>query len=288
MSQFGKNASADTQTPLVSVIIPTLNRAWAVGKAIDSVLFQDYPNFELILVDDGSRDQTQSLLSAYQSRIIYIHQPNQGVSAARNRGIAAASGDLIAFLDSDDYWLPGKLSEQVAFFKAHPEALICQTEEIWIRNGRRVNPRRRHKKPAGNIFIPSLELCLVSPSAVMAKKALFAEIGGFDEDLPACEDYDLWLRVSCRYPVHLIQTPLIVKKGGHADQLSRQPGLDKYRIFAIEKIVARRSLTDEQYRAAVKVLKQKCQIYAAGCRKRGKNAEADYYLGLARQYTEEG
>ncbi|MFP4226925.1 MAG: glycosyltransferase family 2 protein, partial [Desulfobacterales bacterium] len=115
MSQFGKNASADTQTPLVSVIIPTLNRAWAVGKAIDSVLFQDYPNFELILVDDGSRDQTRSLLSAYQSRIIYIHQPNQGVSAARNRGIAAASGDLIAFLDSDDYWLPGKLSEQVRF-----------------------------------------------------------------------------------------------------------------------------------------------------------------------------
>ncbi|MFP4225504.1 MAG: glycosyltransferase family 2 protein, partial [Desulfobacterales bacterium] len=168
------------------------------------------------------------------------------------------------------------------------DALICQTEEIWIRNGRRVNPRRRHKKPAGNIFIPSLELCLVSPSAVMAKKALFAEIGGFDEDLPACEDYDLWLRVSCRYPVHLIQTPLIVKKGGHADQLSRQPGLDKYRIFAIEKILAGRSLTNEQYRAAVKVLKQKCQIYAAGCKKRGKNAEADYYLGLARQHTEEG
>ncbi|MDZ7833165.1 MAG: glycosyltransferase [Desulfobacterales bacterium] len=284
MSHSPENALTAESTPQVSVIIPTFNRAWAVGKAIDSVLFQDYPNFELIVVDDGSIDQTRSLLSAYQSWIVYIHQPNQGVSAARNRGIAAASGDLIAFLDSDDYWLPGKLSEQVAFFNAHPDALICQTEEVWIRNGRRVNPRRRHQKPAGDIFIPSLELCLVSPSAVMAKKALFVEIGGFDENLPACEDYDLWLRVSSQYPVHLIEKPLIVKQGGHADQLSRQPGLDKYRIFAIEKILAGRLLTDEKYSAAVRALKEKCEIYAAGCRKRGKNGEADYYWGLSRQY----
>ena len=288
MSRFGKNVLTDTQAPLVSVIIPTFNRAWTVGSAIDSVIVQNYPNFELIVVDDGSSDHTPALLSAYKDAILPIHQPNRGVSAARNRGIAAASGDLIAFLDSDDYWLPGKLSEQVAFFKAHPAAWICQTEEIWIRNGRRVNPRRRHKKPAGDIFIPSLELCLVSPSAVMAKKALFVEIGGFDENLPACEDYDLWLRVSSRYSVHLIEKPLIVKQGGHPDQLSRQPGLDKYRIFAIEKMLAGRSLTDEQYRAAVKALEEKCAIYAAGCRKRGKNGEADEYWRLARKYTGEG
>jgi len=288
MSRLEKNALADIQAQLVSVIIPTFNRAWAVGKAIDSVLSQDYPNVELIVVDDGSGDQTWPLLSAYKETLLPIHQSNQGVSAARNRGIAAAAGDLIAFLDSDDYWLPGKVSEQVAFFKSHPNALICQTEEIWIRNGRRVNPRRRHQKAAGDIFIPSLALCLVSPSAVMVKKALFTEIGGFDEDLPACEDYDLWLRVSCRYPVHLIEKPLIVKQGGHADQLSRQPGLDKYRIAAIEKILTDRSVRDEKYRAAVKVLKQKCEIYAAGCEKRGKNAEADYYWGLAQKYAGEG
>ena len=288
MSRLEENALTDIQAQLVSVIIPTFNRAWAVGKAIDSVLSQDYPNVELIVVDDGSGDQTWPLLSAYKETLLPIHQSNQGVSAARNRGIAAAAGDLIAFLDSDDYWLPGKVSEQVAFFKSHPNALICQTEEIWIRNGRRVNPRRRHQKAAGDIFIPSLALCLVSPSAVMVKKALFTEIGGFDEDLPACEDYDLWLRVSSRYPVHLIEKPLIVKQGGHSDQLSRQPGLDKYRISAIEKMLAGRSLTDEQYRAAVKALEEKCAIYAAGCRKRGKNAEADDYWGLSQQYTAEG
>jgi len=288
MTRVETNQPGIIEPPRVSVIIPTFNRAWAVGKAIDSVLAQDYPNVELIVVDDGSSDQTGALLSAYKGALLPIHQPNQGVSAARNRGVAAAAGDLIAFLDSDDYWLPGKLSEQVAFFNAHPAALICQTEEIWIRNGRRVNPRRRHQKAAGDIFIPSLALCLVSPSAVMVKKALFTEIGGFDEDLPACEDYDLWLRVSSRYPVHLIEKPLIVKQGGHSDQLSRQPGLDKYRISAIEKMLASRSLTEEQYYAAVKALEEKSEIYAAGCRKRGKNAEADYYWGLSQQYTAEG
>jgi glycosyltransferase involved in cell wall biosynthesis len=288
MSRLEKNVLRETQTPLVSVIIPTFNRARAVGSAIDSVIVQNYPNFELIVVDDGSSDHTRALLSAYKDAILAIHQPNKGVSAARNRGVAAAAGDLIAFLDSDDYWLPGKLSEQVAFFQSHPDAVICQTEEIWIRNGRRVNPRQRHLKPSGDIFIPSLSLCLVSPSAVMVKRALFDEIGGFDEDLPACEDYDLWLRVSARYPVHLIDKPLIVKQGGHSDQLSRQPGLDKYRIAAIEKMLAGRSLMDEQYRAAVKVLAEKCAIYAAGCRKRGKTVEADDYSRLARRYTGEG
>lgn len=285
MIRAERNLPGTIEPPRVSVIIPTFNRAWAVGKAIESVLAQDYPNVELIVVDDGSSDQTGAMLSAYKGALLPIRQPNQGVSAARNRGVTAAAGDLIAFLDSDDYWLPGKLSEQVAFFNAHPEALICQTEEIWIRNGCRVNPRRRHQKPAGDIFIPSLALCLVSPSAVMVKRALFTEIGGFDEDLPACEDYDLWLRVSCRYPVHLIEKPLIVKQGGHPDQLSRQPGLDKYRIAAIEKMLASRSLTDEKYEAAVRVLKEKCEIYAAGCRKRGKNAEADYYWALLQKYA---
>ena len=285
MTRVENNLPGIIEPPRVSVIIPTFNRAWAVGKAIDSVLAQDYPNVELIVVDDGSIDQTGAMLSAYKGALLSIHQPNQGVSAARNRGVTAAAGDLIAFLDSDDYWLPGKLSEQVAFFNAHSEALICQTEEIWIRNGCRVNPGRRHQKAAGDIFIPSLALCLVSPSAVMVKKTLFTEIGGFDEDLPACEDYDLWLRVSSRYPVHLIEKPLIVKQGGHPDQLSRQPGLDKYRIAAIEKMLARRSLTDEEYGAAVRVLKEKCEIYAAGCKKRGKNGEADYYWGLAQKYA---
>ena len=266
--------------PKISVIIPTYNRAWALGRAVDSVLAQDFADFELIVVDDGSDDETRALLEAYGPRLTWIAQSNQGVSAARNRGAARAAGDLLAFLDSDDYWYPQKLAVQAAFFDARPQARICQTQEIWIRNGRRVNPGRRHQKPQGDIFIPSLSLCLVSPSAVMLKKSLFEEMGGFDEALPACEDYDLWLRVSARYPVHLIDRPLVVKTGGHSDQLSAHPGLDRYRIRAIDRLLRTEALSDERRRAARAVLKDKCRIYAAGCRKRGKTAESAYYEGL--------
>ena len=247
-------------TPLVSVIIPTYNRAWALKKAIESVLAQDYKNFELIVVDDGSTDDTEALVSEYAKAVKFIQQPNLGVSAARNKGISIASGALIAFLDSDDYWEPQKLSAQVEFFNANPDALICQTEETWIRNGKRVNPKKKHKKLSGMIFIPSLALCLISPSAVMMRKILFAKVDMFDESLPACEDYDLWLRVTCRYPVHLIDTPLIVKTGGHEDQLSAATGLDKYRIYALKKILKSDFLNEEQYQAAENMLKKKCRI----------------------------
>jgi glycosyltransferase involved in cell wall biosynthesis len=265
------------KTSLVSVIIPTFNRAWSIQRAIDSVLSQEYENFELIVVDDGSTDETPEILSGYGKIIRGVKQKNSGVSAARNRGIAEASGRLIAFLDSDDYWLPQKLSAQVDFFLSHPDALICQTEEIWIKNDRRMNPKKRHQKPSGMMFSESLHLCLISPSAVMIRKELFDNVGLFDETLPACEDYDLWLRVTCRYPVYLIDMPLIFKTGGRQDQLSASPSLDKYRIAAILKILKSNILLDGQQRDAVAVLKNKCRIYATGCRKRGRMDEAECY-----------
>jgi len=273
----------NNNTPLVSVIIPTYNRAWTLKKAIDSVLKQDYKNYELLVVDDGSTDQTEKLLKKYAGSVKFIQQSNEGVSAARNRGIKTSAGDLIAFLDSDDYWYPQKLSAQVDFFNKNPDALICQTEEIWIRNGKRVNPKKKHLKRSGMIFTPSLELCLISPSAVMLKKKLFDDVEAFDESLPACEDYDLWLRVTCRYPVYLIKTPLIAKTGGHDDQLSNAQELDRFRIYALKKILRDSSLTDVQYQAAKTMLKTKCNIYANGCMKRGKKTVAAYYHRLAEE-----
>ena len=273
-----------SKNPEVSVILPTYNRGWVLREAIDSVLAQEFKDFELIVVDDGSTDNTGEILDSYEQDILVLRQSNKGVSAARNRGIDAAEGRLIAFLDSDDLWLPRKLSSQVDFFNSNPEAVINQTEEIWVRNGVRVNPKTRHHKFSGMIFERSLALCLVSPSAVMIKKNLFSEVGVFDENLPACEDYDLWLRISCRYPVDLIETPLIMKRGGHADQLSKAPGLDKFRIQALKKIIASGQLEPDSYRAAVRTLQEKCAIFAAGCRKRGKDAEARYYEELAGRY----
>ncbi|MFH1985093.1 MAG: glycosyltransferase [Pseudomonadota bacterium] len=268
----------------VSVVIPVFNRAALVRRAIDSVLAQDTTGYELIVVDDGSTDETPQVLAAYGGAIRVVRQENQGVSAARNRGVAASGGALIAFLDSDDRWLPGKLSRQAAYMVAHPEVQICQGEEIWIRNGVRVNPGQRHRKPSGWIFEPSLALCLVSPSAVMMTRGLWDEMGGFDTSLPACEDYDLWLRVSLRYPVHLLPGAFIEKYGGHPDQLSRMPALDRYRIQAICKVLDGAVLTAGQRAAALAMLERKCAVYAAGCRKRARFDEADRIAALPGRY----
>ena len=263
--------------PLVSVIIPTYNRGWILQEAIDSVLDQDFSDYELIVVDDGSNDNTREILGAYGDRITVLRQPNRGVSAARNRGINEAAGQLIAFLDSDDLWLPGKLSTQVGFFEDNADVVINQTQEIWIRNGQRVNPKKRHHKFSGMIFERSLALCLVSPSAVMIKKSLFDIVGVFDEDLPACEDYDLWLRISCRYPVHLIDIELIIKRGGHDDQLSAvYPAMDRFRVASLE--AALQGEGESKFRTLlVNELRRRLQILAGGSLKRGLLEQAAEY-----------
>lgn len=266
--------------PLVSVILPTFNRAWTLKNAIDSVLFQDYPNIELIIIDDGSEDNTRELLCAYKNKIMVLTQENSGVSAARNAGIKKSKGEFIALLDSDDAWDKRKVSCQVEFFKQNRKALICQTEEIWIRNGKRVNPKVKHKKPSGMIFEPSLNLCLVSPSAVMMRRRLFEIKGYFNEDFTVCEDYDLWLRVSSTLPVFLIDKPYTIKRGGHKDQLSNFHSQDKFRIRSLLNLIKSNDLTQDQAEKAKIVLKKKCIIYGNGCIKRGRKEEGDYYLGL--------
>ncbi len=265
---------------LVSVIIPTFDRAWVLKTAIDSVLAQIYTPIEIIVINDGSTDNTLDLLAGYGNKIQVLSQENRGVSAARNMGIQHSRGQYIALLDSDDAWTPDKISCQIDFFDQHPEALICQTEEIWIRNGRRVNPKVKHKKPSGMIFEPSLHLCLVSPSAVMIHKNLFALKGRFDETFLVCEDYDLWLRISAEYPIFLIDKPCTIKHGGHEDQLSAHHSQDKYRIASIANLIRSKSLSREQEQMAARVLEEKCRIYGNGCLKRGRTEEGQYYLGL--------
>jgi len=273
----------------VSVVIPSYNRARKLLRAISSVLYQTFTHSEVIVVDDGSDDGTAECLKPLMGHIKYIrHADNMGVSASRNRGIKASRYPFIAFLDSDDYWLPEKLSTQMGFFKQNPEAVACQTEEIWIRKGFRVNPGKRHLKPSGEIFVPSLTLCLVSPSAVVLKRSLLDEVGLFDEDLPACEDYDLWLRISCRYPIHLIPRPLVVKEGGYPDQLSANlKGLDLFRIKALVKLLKGGHLTDAQLQATLRELAIKCQIYGSGCLRRGRKEEGEYYLRLPEKLRSE-
>jgi glycosyltransferase involved in cell wall biosynthesis len=270
---------------LISVIIPTYNRSAFLKEAIESVLKQTYQPFELIVVDDGSTDDTAEVLSCYAGKISIFSIPHGGPSAARNHGIQAARGDYIAFLDSDDFWLPGKLAAQMRFFHSNPEARICQTEEIWVRNGVRVNPRQKHKKYSGWIFDKCLPLCVVSPSAVMLHRSVFTRVGIFDETFPACEDYDLWLRIAPLYANYLINTPFIIKRGGHGDQQSKNvPALDIYRIRALCKILSSDILTSFQHALALAELKKKCRIYANGCFKRGRKEEAEKILHLSSHY----
>ena len=266
----------------VSVIIPTFNRAHKIARAVASVLYQTFSDYEILVVDDGSEDATSEALAPFLPHIRSItHSGNLGVSAARNTGIRASDSPLIAFLDSDDYWLPEKLAAQVSFFSEHPEAVACQTEERWIRRGVRVNPMKKHFKPSGEIFEPSLKLCVVSPSAVVVKRSLLEEVGLFDEEFPVCEDYDLWLRISLKYPIWLIPEPLVIKEGGSPDQLSRSiDGMDQYRIRAIARLIASGCLTEKQAAAALKELRFKCRVYGNGCMRRGRKKEGEHYLSL--------
>ena len=274
-------------SPTVSVIIPTYNRWPLVGDAIDSVLAQRDGDFEVIVVDDGSTDDTVQQLSRFGSRLRVLQQPNRGVSAARNLAARHARGNYLAFLDSDDLWLPEKLAIQTVFMEQNPAVQICQTEEAWIRNGVRVNPKAKHRKPSGDIFLPSLELCLVSPSAVMLTRELFERVGGFDETLPVCEDYDLWLRIAVDHPVSLIDAALVIKRGGHADQLSRSMwGMDRYRVSALQKLL-RSGLDGTRRAAAIEVLRRKFGVLASGARKRGKASEAAAYEDGLAEFTQE-
>lgn len=250
------------------VIIPVYNRQNLIGRAIDSVLQQTRAADEVIVVNDGSTDDTANILRSYDDRIKIINQENRGVSAARNVGIKSTNGNWIAFLDSDDAWLPDKLEQAEEYIRNNPEIRIFQSEELWVRNGRRVNPKQKHQKMNGDIFRASLPLCIVSPSAVVIHKPLLDEVGLFDESLPVCEDYDLWLRISHRFSVGLDPRSGIIKYGGHADQLSRQYwGMDRFRIKALEKLLRNSRLTDLQRAQVQNEIIKKLEILIPGFEK---------------------
>ena len=255
--------------PTVSVVIPTYNRADYILEAIESVMSQTYRDFEIVVVDDGSTDDTAAIIRAeFSDKVIYHYQPNRGVSHARNTGINIAKGNWIAFLDSDDEWLPEKLQVQLKTLQKHPDHQFCHTNEIWIRNGVRVNSMVKHNKSGGYIFDKCLALCVISPSSVLMRKSIFQQIGMFDENLPACEDYDYWLRYCSRYPVLYVDTPQLVKYGGHQDQLSRKYwGMDQYRLRALLKTLATQKLSEQHQSAVADMIINKCMILEKGAKK---------------------
>ena len=260
----------------ISVVIPTFNRISLVARAIDSVLKQSLNPYEIIVVDDGSDDGTSEMIQNKYKSIKLIQQQNNGVSAARNNGIKHAKGDWIGLLDSDDEWTEKKLENQADRLIKTPEYDFCHTNEIWIRNGVRVNQRKKHEKYGGYIFDKCLDICRISPSSVLFRKNILDHVGWFDDQLPVCEDYDLWLRITAEYRILFIDDPLIIKYGGHDDQLSHSvESIEFFRIMSLENLLDRAELSTDNRVLAIQMIIKKYNIYLNGLVKRKKQGEAD-------------
>lgn len=264
---------------MVSVIITTYNRKGFLYDAVVSVIQQDHKDKEIIVVDDGSTDKSFSIVKDLPVR--YIWKPNGGISSARNTGIRLSRGDYIAFLDVDDRWLKNKLSVQLNAM-IETGYSISYTDEVWLKNNKRINQKERHRKYSGHIFERCLPLCIISPSSVVIKRDVFDSVGLFDESLPVCEDYDMWLRISSRYPILFIDRPFIIKNGGHEDQLSKKyEVMDRFRIKSLVRLIDSNTLDRDMRIKAAAELERKCHIVAKGALKRGRIDEARSLLELA-------
>ncbi len=273
----------------VSVIIPVYNRTIELTRAVESVLLQSYKDYELIVVDDHSTANIESAITAAlptQNPYRLLKTEGKGVSAARNTGIRAAQGDFIAFLDSDDEWLPTKLEKQMEFLKAHPELSIVHTNETWLRNKQPAKQSAKHKKCGGDIFINCTKLCVVAPSTVMLRKSLLDRLGLFDESFVVCEDFDLWLRITARESIGFSQEALTIKHGGHADQLSLQHhSMDLWRLRALVKHINNETLDGSKQTALKESMIEKAEILLKGFQKHTNYVhleEVQKYLDLCR------
>ena len=261
----------------ISVVIPTYNRIELLKRSIDSVINQTIKPSEIIIVDDGSNDGTEAMVKKKYDSLKLIKQKNKGASAARNTGIKASSGGWICFLDSDDEWKNDKLEKQITAVANNSDYKFFHSNEIWIKNGKRINQKKKHKKYGGDIFKKCLDMCRISPSSVLIDKNIFEEIGFFNENLVVCEDYELWLRICDQYKVFFIDEPLIIKYGGHQGQLSYSiDSIECHRIKALEYLLST-SLSKENRDYTIQMLISKISIYLNGLIKRGKKHEIAVY-----------
>jgi glycosyltransferase involved in cell wall biosynthesis len=270
----------------ITAIIPTFNRPTLCAKALASIYQQSQPPAQVIVVDDGSTEELSEVRDILTlNNGLYLCQKNKGVSAARNLGVEHATQDWVSFLDSDDLWLPTKLEKQFALHQAHAALLISHTAELWINKGIRINQRKHHSPAEGFCFERCLEICCISASAVLINKDLFLSAGGFDVNLPVCEDYDLWIRLALNHEVGLISEPLVVKNRGDGVQLSSSfERLDYYRVQAIMKLLDTKTTSAQQAILAKHALAKKLSVLENGAHKRGLIEQLAQYKAIRAKY----
>ena len=263
----------------ISIVIPTFNRIGSLPRALDSALNQTYQPSEIIVVDNGSSDGTTKLLRERYPSIRLLIEKKLGVSAARNKGIRHSKFQWIALLDSDDAWDKTKLEKQKnALASSQDQFRLVHTDEIWIRNGNKFNQMKKHQKFGGDIFNNCLSLCCISPSSVLINKNIFKEVGYFDESLPVCEDYDLWLKICSQEKILFINQKLTLKYGGHKDQLSKTYwGMDRFRIKSLENLILNYKLKPDQKINAIKTIVKKLKIIVNGAYKRNNSSIINKY-----------
>lgn len=270
--------------PSVSIVIPVFDRIQPLERALESLQKQTFQDFDVVVVDDHSTEDILSVTKKYKVR--YLKTIGKGVSAARNTGIQSSDSELVAFLDSDDEWLPTKLELQVKYLSLNQDCTIVHSNELWIRSGQPVNQGLKHQKMGGRIFSQCTELCLIAPSSVLVRRSFFKKVGLFDESFPVCEDFDLWLRITATEDIGFITEPLVIKHGGHKDQLSMQfHSMDLWRVRALNKHIENSNLTANEKLALRKTMKTKCEILLKGFKKHQNfenMAEIECYLDKLR------
>lgn len=271
----------------VSVVIPALDRSTLLHRALASVSKQSVPPLEILVIDDGSHPPLNpSHYSQYPNLKFFRNEATEGVASSRNKGIKQAQGNWIALLDSDDEWDSSKLEKQLELTKTSDEIRAIHTDEKWIRNGNEVLPPRYLDKSNHLLWERSLRHCLICPSSVLLHKSVFNKIGFFDESLTVCEDYDFWLRLLLEEKIELIEDKLVVKHGGHPDQLSTTTwGMDRFRIKSLQKLTVSTKLSPQQKNLVIEVIAEKCAILAKGSEKRQKPEEAKNFRELAKKYN---
>ncbi len=299
----------------VSVIVPTHNRRESVTEALDSIMAQTFREFEIVVTDDGSTDGTPALIfealgaerevveylnrlgpanlkpfshrfSSGSVPIQYHYGISRGLSTARNRGIRMARGELVAFLEADDLWEPRHLETLAAFLGENPEAQVCRAAERTVRDGKTRAPRRP-AAASGWIFESALEASPMSPSAVMVRRCCFNECGAFDENLPACDEYDLWVRMTSRYPIHFVDGPVVTRRSTRPDGSSRAWGWDRFRVYALEKAFQSGHLSSDQRFQVAQEIVRKCERLVDGFRRQKSEERANFYERKRRRFAHE-